>query len=57
LFEAEGLKPFNFATKRGETVLTSYWRAPERCLDDPEEMVAWAGGAVQCAAKAKKPTP
>ena len=56
-FEAEGLKPFSYSTKRGEHTLTSYWRAPERCLDDPDEMAVWAGRAFQCALRAKRSTP
>lgn len=40
-FEAEGLAPFSYATRNGEHRLTSYWRAPERCLDDPDEMRLW----------------
>jgi DNA transformation protein len=41
VFKAEGLEPFSYATKNGEHTLTSYWRAPERCLDDPAEMAVW----------------
>ncbi len=54
-FAAEGLKPFSYATKKGEHTLTSYWRAPERCLDDGDEMATWAGRAFSVALKAAKP--
>jgi len=40
-FEAEGLVPFTYETKRGTRSLGSYWRCPERCLDDPDEMALW----------------
>ena len=49
LFEAEGMGPFTYRTKSGEGTLKSYWRAPERLLDEPEEMVVWARRALQVA--------
>jgi DNA transformation protein and related proteins len=58
-FEAEGLGPFTYSTKNGDGMLLSYWRAPERLLDDPEEMVVWAGDAITVArreALRKKPS-
>ena len=33
--KAEGLGPFTYATKNHPRTVMSYWRAPERCLDDP----------------------
>jgi len=33
----------------------SYWRAPEACLDDPEEMTLWARKAFAAALRARKP--
>jgi DNA transformation protein len=44
-FEAEGLAPFAYKSG-GRTVATSYWRVPERLLDDPDEMTAWAHEAL-----------
>lgn len=59
-FEAEGLGPFTYMKKDGEHTLTSYWRAPARCLDDADEMKNWcerAYGAAVAKAKPKaKPT-
>ena len=55
-FEAEGLQPFTYDTKLGERTITSYWRSPERCLDDPDEMTLWcrkAWGAALRAGAAK----
>jgi len=49
-FEAEGLAPFTYETSGGKRSVMSYWRAPERLLDDPEEMVSWARDA-QAAAR------
>jgi DNA transformation protein len=55
-FEAEGMGPFTYMTKDGPGMLLSYWRAPERLLEDPDEMVAWARAALAVAivSKAKK---
>ncbi len=43
VFEAEGLQPFTYETKQGARIISSYRRAPARCLDDPDEMAAWCG--------------
>lgn len=54
-FEGEGLEPFVYEGG-GRKVAMSYWRIPERLLDDPDEMVSWARTAlgVARAAAAKK---
>jgi DNA transformation protein and related proteins len=57
-FEAEGLKPFTYPTKKGDSVMMGYYRAPARCLDDADEMKAWCALAFDVALKAaakKKP--
>lgn len=53
-FEAEGLGPFTYGTKNGDRVLTSYWRVPERLLDDDDEMRAWCRRATEVATRAAK---
>lgn len=58
-FEAEGMQPFSYATKDGGNTIMSYWRAPDRLFDDPDEMQTWAEKAIGTArrtagAKAKK---
>ena len=56
-FESEGLGPFTY-TGKSKPVEMSYWRAPERLLDSPDEMVDWARNALAAAkraAAAKKP--
>ncbi len=45
-FEAEDCAPFTYDTKDGRRVLTSYRRAPDRLLDEPEDLVAWARTAL-----------
>jgi DNA transformation protein len=52
-FEAEGAGPFTYDTKHGPGTLMSYWRAPERLLDDTEEMCQWAGRALAVARRAQ----
>ena len=54
-FEAENLKPFTYQHKSGKEIAMAYWRAPERCLDDPEEMTQWCGLAFQAALRSRKP--
>jgi DNA transformation protein len=46
--EAESFPPLNYE-KRGETIDLSFWRAPERLLDEPDELVRWARSALAAA--------
>jgi DNA transformation protein len=46
--EAESFPPLNYA-KKGETIDLSFWRAPERLFDEPEELVTWARAALTAA--------
>ena len=55
-FESEGSEPFTYVGK-GKPMTMSYWRAPERLLDDPDEFASWAEKAIAAAnrvAAAKK---
>lgn len=56
-FAAEGCDPFSYDTKDGRRVLTSYRRAPDQLLDEPDDLVAWANVALGVArrAAARKP--
>jgi DNA transformation protein len=56
-FEAEGCLPFSYDTKDGKRTLTSYWRVPERLLDEPDEMRGWALAAVDVAIRASVAKP
>lgn len=51
-YESEGLKPFTYDGKSGP-VSMSYWRAPERLYDEPDDMLDWAREAISVANKAK----
>jgi TfoX/Sxy family transcriptional regulator of competence genes len=50
--EAESLPPLDYQ-KKGGTIDLSFWRAPERLFDEPDELLIWAraaarGGAESC---------
>jgi len=46
--EAESSPPLNYE-KKGATIDLSFWRAPERLFDEPDELVAWARIALAAA--------
>jgi DNA transformation protein len=48
LKEAEAFPPLNYE-KKGGTIDLSFWRAPERLFDDPDEFVVWARSAMEAA--------
>jgi len=52
-FEREGLKPFTYGAKRRRIVM-SYWRMPDRLLDDPDELAQWARAALGAARRSAK---
>src|SRR5437763_16525734 len=43
--EAEAFPPLNYK-KQGDKIDLSFWRAPERLLDEPDELVTWAREAL-----------
>ena len=61
-FEKEGCGPWIYH-RQGKAMETSYWRVPERLLDEPDEFADWAREAfavalrTQKAKGAKKPKP
>jgi DNA transformation protein len=47
-FVAEGCKPFTFLKRSKNEMIATHWYAlPERLYDDPEELAAWAGIALE----------
>jgi DNA transformation protein len=46
--EAESFPPLNYE-KKGCTIDLSFWRAPERLFDEPDELVSWARAALAAA--------
>lgn len=43
--EAESFPPLDYQ-KKGGTIDLSFWRAPERLFDEPDELVVWALAAL-----------
>lgn len=54
-FQAEGLSQISYDKSDGTTILMAYWQAPDRLLDDDDEMIAWARKAILVARRAQKP--
>ena len=48
--EAEAFAPLNYA-KKGRTIDLSFWRAPDRLFDEPDELVTWARAALAAAGR------
>jgi DNA transformation protein len=46
--EAQHFPPLNYR-KKGGTIDLSFWRAPERLFDEPDELVIWARAALEAA--------
>jgi DNA transformation protein and related proteins len=46
--EAQAFPPLNYE-KKGGTIDLSFWRAPERLFDEPDELVTWARTALAAA--------
>ncbi|MGZ5906129.1 MAG: TfoX/Sxy family protein [Reyranella sp.] len=46
--EAESAPPLSYE-KKGNTIDLSFWRAPERLFDEPDELVRWAQLALAAA--------
>jgi DNA transformation protein and related proteins len=46
--EAASFPPLNYR-KKGEMIDLSFWRAPERLFDEPDEFVEWAQAALAAA--------
>ena len=46
--EAESFPPLSYE-KKGGTIDLSFWRAPERLFDEPDELVTWARTALAAA--------
>lgn len=56
-FELEGLGPISYSKSDGKTVVMRYWQAPDRLLDDDDDMVAWARKAIEVARRAASTKP
>ena len=54
-FETEGQGPFTYAAKGCKRSVMSYWRAPDRLYDDPDELAQWARQALAAAHRSGRP--
>ena len=50
-FRSAGSRPFVYE-KKGRTTQMSYWRLPDRALDDPDEAARWGRLALEAATRA-----
>ena len=48
--EAASFPPLNYS-KKGSPIDLSFWRAPERLFDEPDELVTWARAALAAASR------
>jgi DNA transformation protein and related proteins len=48
LFERERMQPFTYGAKRSRVTM-SFWRMPDRLLDDQDELAEWAKAALGAA--------
>ena len=48
--EAASFPPLNYR-KKGSTIDLSFWRAPERLFDEPDELVTWGRIALAAAGR------
>jgi len=55
-FAAGGKGQFTYAPAGKAPVAMSYWEVPERLLDEPDELAAWARQALKVAQAAKSET-
>jgi DNA transformation protein and related proteins len=58
--EAQSFPPLSYES-RGRSIDLSFWRAPDRLFDEPDELIAWAREALaaagRVAAKRAPPAP
>ncbi|MCG6203554.1 TfoX/Sxy family protein [Rhodopseudomonas sp. HC1] len=51
-FEAEGSQPFSYTTRLRTVTVASYWRLPDRLLDDADELAEWSRASLAAAERA-----
>jgi DNA transformation protein and related proteins len=54
--EARAFPPLSYE-KKGEAIDLSFWRAPERLFDEPDELVDWGRLALAAARRVKRASP
>lgn len=48
-YQALGMEPFSYATKKGRVEVKKYFSAPEDLFEDQEKLILWANEAIQAA--------
>ena len=48
-YEALGMEPFSYSTKKGRVRVNKYFSVPEELFEDQEQLVEWASEAVRSA--------
>lgn len=51
-YEALGMKPFNYSTRKGIVQVRKYFSVPEDVLENHEQIILWAQQAIQSAKQA-----
>lgn len=52
-FTTRGLKPFTYEA-RGKSIALQYYAAPPEVFDEPDEMLRWAGLAIEAALRGNR---
>jgi len=50
-FREAGSNPFSYTARGREVVVGSYYLVPDEALDDPDELLGWARGALDAGLK------
>lgn len=53
-FEAAGSAPFTYDKKTGPVTVGTYWLCPDEVMDDGDDMLLWARGAVDAGLRAQR---
>lgn len=51
-YEALGMEPFSYDTKKGKIIVRKYYSAPENLFEDNVKLIEWANEAIESACKA-----
>lgn len=53
-YEAAGMSPFSYSTKKREVLVKRYYEVPVEILEDREALIDWAAESIEIARKKKK---
>jgi DNA transformation protein len=52
-YEAQGMEPFSYATKKRRVLVKKYYSVPEELFENEEKLIEWANAAIRAAHSAK----